>query len=295
MQASDGGLSVQLGLGGPAGYVGSSVAEAAPIGAPSLGERLVIRVAAPKIYYHMGNSKTESGDRDWLVLPHDPIQELSENLWRVEGALPRFSMRRVMSVVRLQDGRLLIHSAIAMDEASMAKLEAWGEPAILLIPHRRHRMDAPRYKQRYPALRVFAPPAVLERANAVVNVDGTFAEAPLDSSASLELLDGTGEAEAALIVRSHDGVSLVLTEVVFDLAPPSNALLRAAIKLTGFGPGPVVTPVVKLELVKNKGELAAHLGRLAAIPELTRLIVGHSRMSVGSAAADALRQAAASL
>src|SRR4051794_19032199 len=172
----------------------------------------------------MANSKTESGDRDWLVLPHDPIQELSENLWRVEGALPRFSLRRVMSVVRLQDGRLLIHSAIAMDEISMAKLEAWGEPAILLIPHRRHRMDAPRYKQRYPALRVFAPPAVLEQASAVVHVDGTFAEAPLDSSASLELLDGTGEAEAALVVRSHDGVSVVLTEVVFDLVPPNNAL-----------------------------------------------------------------------
>src|SRR4051812_20139339 len=189
--------------------------------------------------------------QDWLVLAHDPIQELSENLWRVEGALPHFSMRRVMTVVRLLDGRLLIHSAIAMDEGSMKKLEAWGEPAILLIPHRRHRMDAPRYKRRYPALRVFAPPAVLKQARAVVHVDGTFAEAPLDGSARLELLDGTNEAEAALIVQSNDGVSVVLTEVVFDLEPPRSALLRAAIKLTGFGPGPIVTPVVKVELVKN--------------------------------------------
>ncbi len=146
----------------------------------------------------------------WLVLPHDPIQELSENLWRVEGALPRFSLRRVMSVVRLQDGRLLIHSAIALDESSMKRLEAWGEPAVLLIPHSRHRMDAPRYKQRYPALRVFAPPAVMSKASAVVNVDGTFAQAPLDGSASLELLDGTAEAEGALLVRSRDGVTVVL-------------------------------------------------------------------------------------
>jgi hypothetical protein len=243
----------------------------------------------------MAKSKNAAASTEWLVLPHDPIQELSENLWRVEGALPRFSLRRVMSVVRLQDGRLLIHSAIAMDEASMKRLEAWGEPAILLIPHGRHRMDAPRYKRRYPALRVFAPPAVVNKASEVVNVDGTFAEAPLDASASLELLDGTSEAEAALIVRSNDGVSVVLTEVVFDLELPKSALLRAAIKLSGFGPGPVVTPVVKLELVKNKAELAGHLARLAAIPQLTRLIVGHSRMSVGAAAAAALRKAAADL
>jgi len=243
----------------------------------------------------MADIKRSSTGTDWLVMPHDPIQELAENLWRVEGALPHFSMRRVMTVVRLRDGRLLIHSAIAMDEASMKRLEAWGEPAILLIPHARHRLDAPRYKRRYPGLRVFAPPAVRAKANEVVNVDGTFAEAPLDDSASLELLAGTGEAEAALLVRSTDGVSVVLTEVIFDLEPPKSALLRAALRLAGFGPGPVVTPVVRFELVNDKAQLAAHLERLADIPGLTRLIVAHSRMSVGPDAADALRQAAARL
>ena len=32
----------------------------------------------------------------WATLPHDRIQKLSENVWRVEGALPHLSMRRVM-------------------------------------------------------------------------------------------------------------------------------------------------------------------------------------------------------
>jgi hypothetical protein len=232
---------------------------------------------------------------DWVVLAHDPIQQLSENLWRVEGALPRFSMRRVMTVVRLQDGRLLIHSAIAMDEASMKQLEAWGEPAILLIPHIRHRMDAPRFKRRYPSLRVYAPPAVMSKAREVVTVDGTLADASLDSSTSLPLLDGTGESEVALTVHSSDGTSIVVTEVIFDLEPPKSALGRAAIKLAGFGPGPRVTPVVKFEMVKDKAALAAHFERLASIPDLVRLIVGHSRMSEGPAAASSLRQAAASL
>ena len=232
---------------------------------------------------------------DWTVLPHDPIQELTENLWRVEGALPRFSMRRVMTVVRLQDGRLLIHSAIAMDEPSMTQLEAWGEPAILLIPHIRHRMDAPRFKHRYPSLRVYAPPAVMSKAREVVPVDGTLADAALDASTSLPLLDGTGESEVALTVRSSDGTSIVVTEVIFDLEPPKSALGRAAIKLAGFGPGPRVTPVVKFEMVKDKAALAAHFERLAKIPDLVRLIVGHSRMSEGPAAASSLRQAAASL
>lgn len=240
-----------------------------------------------------GNAQSRS--EAWQVLPHGPIEELSENLWRVEGALPHFSMRRVMSVVRLSDGRLLIHSAIALDEASMKRLEAWGPPAFLLIPHQRHRLDAPRYKRRYPSLRVLVPPAIMAKARAVVSVDGTYQDMPADPALSLKLLAGTGGGEGALIVHSADGVTVVLNEVVFDLEPPKSAIARAALRLVGFGPGARVTPVVKLELVKNKAELKAHLERLAATPNLVRLIVSHVRMSRGSAAAAALRSAAASL
>ena len=113
--------------------------------------------ALPQMLFVMQPTSDPGKDTDWLVLPHAPIQELAENLWRVEGDLPRFSMKRVMTVARLHTGELLIHSAIALDEASMKRLEAWGTPSILLIPHVRHRLDAPRFKHRYPALRVFAP------------------------------------------------------------------------------------------------------------------------------------------
>ncbi len=228
-------------------------------------------------------------------MPHGPIEELSENLWRVEGDLPHFSMRRVMTVVRLSDGRLVIHSAIALGDASMKRLEAWGTPAFLLIPHSRHRLDAPRFKERYPSLRVLVPPAVLDKARAVVNVDGTYSDMPVDPALRLEVLGGTGGAEGVLIVQSADGASVVLNEVVFDLEPPKSAVGRAALRLVGFGPGARVTPVVKLELVKDKLRLKAHLERLAATPNLVRLIVSHSRMSQGPAAAAALRSAAASV
>jgi hypothetical protein len=177
----------------------------------------------------------------------------------------------------------------------MQRLEAWGTPAFLLIPHQRHRMDAPRYKQRYPSLRVLVPPAIIAKASEVVNVDGTYADMPTDPALSLEVLDGTRGGEGALIVHSADGATVVLNEVVFDLEPPKSKVGRAALRLVGFGPGARVTPVVKLELVKDKAALRAHLERLASTPSLVRLIVSHVRMSQGEAAAAALRSAAASL
>lgn len=213
----------------------------------------------------------------------------------MEGELPRFGMRRVMTVIRLSDGRLVIHSAIALEESELQKLEAFGVPAFLLVPHKRHRMDAPFFKKRYPGMQVLVPPTVREPASKVVHVDGTYANLPPDPALTAEILAGVGEAEGALTVHSADGASVILNEVVFDLEPPKSSLGRAALKLVGFGPGARVTPVVKIEMVKDRAALKAHLERLAATPNLVRLIVSHVRMSQGPDAAIALRNAADSL
>ncbi|EYF05103.1 hypothetical protein [Chondromyces apiculatus] len=231
----------------------------------------------------------------WKVLPHDPIEKLAENLWRVVGTLPHFSLRRVMTVARMGDGRLVIHSAIALDPEAMREIEAWGEPAFLLIPHTRHRMDAPRYKQRYPGLRVLAPKAVFHAAAKVVPVEGTYEDFPADEAIRLEMLRGVDQAEGAMIVRSADGVTVVLNEVVFDLTPPQSLAARVVMHVARLGPGPRVTPVVKVELVRDRGALREELLRYAALPELVRLIVSHDKLSTGSAAAAALRQAASTL
>ena len=49
------------------------------------------------------------------VLAHGPLRKLSNNLLWVRGSLPGMSSKRVMVVVRLSDGRLLIHNGIALD------------------------------------------------------------------------------------------------------------------------------------------------------------------------------------
>ena len=234
-------------------------------------------------------------DTAWKVLPHDPIEKLTENVWRVEGALPQLSMRRVMTVARMADGRLVIHSAIALDEASMQAIEAWGTPGFLLIPHSRHRMDAPRYKARYPDIRVLATRGVVEKAREVVTVDGTYEDFPGDDTVRLEMLRGVKDSEGAMIVRSADGVTVVLNEVVFDLRPRRDLLSRVMMRMLRLGPGPRVTPVVRIELVRGPRELRADLERLAATPGLQRLIVSHEKLSTGPAAAAALRNAASGL
>src|ERR1041384_609511 len=108
----------------------------------------------------------------WKVLKHGPLESLSDNLWRVKGALPGMSLERVMTVVRRGDGSLLLHSPIALDEARQAELEALGPIVALVAPTGGHRLDAPAYKARYPRALVFCPPQAKPRVEEVVKVDG---------------------------------------------------------------------------------------------------------------------------
>ena len=97
--------------------------------------------------------------KEWKVLPHSKLWEVDENILTVVGQLhmPFTELPRRMTVVRLSDGRLVIFSAIALDEDEMASIEEYGTPTFLIVPSSRHRMDAAIWMKRYPDMRVAAP------------------------------------------------------------------------------------------------------------------------------------------
>lgn len=229
----------------------------------------------------------------WKVLPHGPLEELAENLWWSWGSVPGMSLKRTMTVARLEDGRLVIHNAIALEEAAMAKLEAWGTPAFLVVPSGIHRLDAAAFRSRYPSLRVVAPRGAERKVEEVVPVDATYEDVDVaDPSVRFEPLSGVANAEGAMLVRSSDGLSLVLNDVVFNMDRKRDLLGFLFTTALGSAPGPRVSRLVKLALVKDKAALRHDLERLAALPDLTRLIVSHEKVAHGSAASDALRRAA---
>ena len=83
------------------------------------------------------------------IYPYHPLKSLAANLWQVEGSLAN-GFPRNMTVYRLPDGRLLLYSVVAMHAADLEALEKLGRPAIMVMPHDRHQLDAPFYKRRYP-------------------------------------------------------------------------------------------------------------------------------------------------
>jgi len=231
----------------------------------------------------------------WKVLEHGALEPLCDNIWRVQGSLPRMSLKRTMTVVRRADGSLLLHSPIALDAARTQELEALGPVAAIVVPGAMHRLDAPAYKARYPQVLVFCPSGGRSKVAEVIAVDGTFDDYADDGVIYFEMLDGMAASEGAMIVRSADGVSIVLNDVVMNMDKKRDPLGYLFTTVMGSAPGPRVSRLVRMLLVKDQAALRRHLERLAATPKLERLIVAHEKVASGEQAALALREAASYL
>ena len=231
----------------------------------------------------------------WKVLPHGPIERLADNLWSVTGKLRGMSLERVMAVARRSDGRLVIHSAIAMDEDRMRELEALGEPAFLVVPSRAHRLDAPAYKRRYPSIRVFAPKGARKAVADRVPVDGTYEDFPADDAVSFTMLHGFKQQEGVMIVRSPDGTTLVFNDAVFNMDRKRDPLGFLVTSLLGSAPGPRVSRLVKLVYVDDRAAFRRDLEGFAETKDLVRVMVAHEKVAHGTDAVATLRRAAATL
>ena len=130
----------------------------------------------------------------WTVFPHGPIE----------------------------DGSLVVHNAIALSDDEMKELEAWGKPAWLIVPNGGHRMDSRIWKQRYPNLKVVAPPGAKTKVEEIVKVDET--KPAFDDTVRYEVLDGTKEREGVLRVLGDGKSSLVFCDGIMNNR-----------KLAGFG------------------------------------------------------------
>ncbi len=227
----------------------------------------------------------------WNVLPHGPLEKLAENIWHCCGSLPGMSLKRAMTLTRMKDRRVIIHSAVSLDDAAMTEIEAWGKLTFLVVPNAMHRLDAVAWKKRYPQLRVVAPKGSRKKVEQHLPVDLVYEDFEGDDTVGLQLLEGVKETEGAMTVRSNDGTTVVLNDAMFNMDMPKDFMGWLICSTFGSAPGPRVSRLGKLLLVSDKGALRENFARFAALPDLVRLIVSHDKVAKGADAKAALEQA----
>ncbi len=208
-------------------------------------------------------------NKEWKVLPHGRVKTVDDRIITVEGNIPmplgKFPRR--MTVVGLSRNRSAIFSAMALAEPAMRRIEEVGKPSFLIVPNGHHRIDARPWKQRYPKLKVLCPPGAKESVSEAVPVDSTD-DILGDKEVQFVVVEGTGKAEAALVVRRKDRTTLVANDVIANVRHPHGLGAKIMVRLAGFGvKRPQVPRVVKR--VYGRGQEEA--GRAAAP------MVGNSR------------------
>ncbi len=233
--------------------------------------------------------------KEWKVLPHSRLTTVEDNILTVVGeiSMPAVTFPRRMTVVRLGDGRLVIYSAIALDEDEMRALEEFGTPAFLIVPSDHHRIDAKIWKDRYTALQVIAPRGAREKVQEAVAVDATQGDFG-DPLVRFVTVPGTGAHEAVLEILNPTGTTLVLSDIIANIrnATGFGGMIS---KLMGFaGDAPQVPRPELWSMIDDKPALAAQLRLWADLPSLRRILVAHGE-PIERDPAGALRQVAATL
>ena len=222
----------------------------------------------------------------WTVLPHGPLVMLEKNLMTVTGTveMPFGNFERRMTVARTQAGELVVFSPIALAEPEMGKLVAFGRPTYLVVPNEIHRLDVKPWKERFPEMKVIAPPGSVAKVQELLPVDTPTLDTG-DPTVGYVVVPGTDDHESALVVQSEGGTTLVINELIFNVAnkPGFGGWMMKLLGVTGTEPH--MPGVVRMREVKDKPALAAQLGAWSQLPSLKRLIVSHGSIIEADASA----------
>lgn len=216
-------------------------------------------------------------NREWVVQPHGQFVAAGEGIWTVEGSIvmPLGRFPRRMTVIALDGGGTAIWSAIPLDEAGMARIDALGPVCFLIVPNQGHRLDLAAWKARYPEARVIAPPSAAEAVAEAAPVDATE-DIISDPALALERVAGTKADEFAMTVRRGEGTTLILNDILSSVRHPKGVGAHIMARLLGFGvKRPRTSRPVRRMFVNDPAALARQFRAWAAIPGLRRVIVSH--------------------
>ena len=177
-----------------------------------------------------------------------------------------------MTVVRLPDGTLWVHSPIRLTDELVAELRALGPVAHLVSPNLFHHLFLAQAAERFPEARVWAP-AGLEKKQKTIWIDvhldvtadwdGAFATLPIEGVSSM----------SEWVFFHRPTGTLIVTDLVFNLDDSARGMTRLLLRLTGAFDRLARSRVWNL-LVRDRGAFGTSLRRILEL-DFERVVPAH--------------------
>ena len=147
-----------------------------------------------------------------------------------------------------------------------------GRACVLVIPHRRPRMDGAFYQARFPRIRTVADTAT---AATDFRIDGSLRELTETFHIHAQRIPGTNRDDVALELPIHGGLALCVCELLGNVHV-AGTIARVLQPLLGPPqPGCGIARVVRYREVVDRERVRAWLRELAGRIDLLMLLVGH--------------------
>jgi len=204
------------------------------------------------------------------------MRELAANLWVVDRP-QRFYGLEVgarMTVMRLADGSLLLHSPVELDAPLRRELDAIGSVRYAVAPNRVHHLYAGDVATSYPEARLWIGPG-LERKRPDLRYAAILGdEAPAEWRDAVAQTFFRGRPYENEVVFFHrPSRTLIMCDLAFNFGPtaaaPTRLLMRLIRSYGRFGPS-----TLDPWLIRDRSAARASLERILAW-DFDRVIVAH--------------------
>lgn len=204
---------------------------------------------------------------------------VSGTIWLLPYAVSlggaRFEAR--MTIVRMADGSLVIHSPGPLDGQVREWMHSLGRVAVIVAPGNFHHLHVAVCQRAFPDAETWICPGV-ERRDRTLHFDGVLGERmPVSMQAEFEQAFAQGRlmAEVPLLHRPSRTLLLVdLVERFGDCTPEVNRALRIGMKLLGMWNRPALAPEYRIAGWKNRDAARAALERVLAW-DFERVVIAH--------------------
>lgn len=220
------------------------------------------------------------------------VREHAPDLFTVDGPerVAGLGIGTRMTLVRLPDGRLFLHSPVPHDAALAAEIEAIGTPTFLVAPNKVHHLWLGGWADAYPAATVYGAPGLRDKRRDLVFHRELGDAPPSDWSAQLDQAWIAGAPHVNEVVFLHRASgSLVLTDFAMNFPSlPPGWLTRLFLRGMGLAGGVRTSRLVR-SLVRDRAATRASLERILAW-DFDRVLVTHG-VICETGGAQALREA----
>lgn len=164
------------------------------------------------------------------------LRKLDENLWVAEQPLKFMGLEvgTRMTIVRLADGALWVHSPLRLTLEQRQAVEAIGPVRFLVAPNAFHHLFIGEWMAAWPEARAYASPSLPEKRKDLRFHSVLSEQAPSAWAGQIEVLPWRGAPSVGEVVFFHHASrTLVLTDSLHNPGADGAALANFVFKLLG--------------------------------------------------------------